>query len=125
MNTAIDVLDYAKTHDINLVAEGEQLKIDAPEKALTDEFLESANLHKPEIMEALTKEYPELLARVSKACTGLAMTSDQLIRILNRKGKQQIISGELSASTLKEYAEQIDDSINCGVVNLIMEKINK
>ena len=66
MNTAIDVLDYAKTHDISLVAEGEQLKIDAPEKALTDEFLESAKLHKSEILGVLTKEDrwdPELAAK--------------------------------------------------------------
>jgi len=67
---------------------------------------------------------PELMARASEACAGLDMTPEQFIRILNSQGKQQIISGELSASTLKEYAKQIDDAINDGVVNLIMERIN-
>ena len=67
---------------------------------------------------------PELMTRVSDACAGLDMTPEQLIRVLNSKGKEQIISGELTASTLKEYAKQIDDSINNGVVRLIMERVN-
>ena len=66
---------------------------------------------------------PKLMARVSDACAGLDMTPEQFIRILNSQGKQQIISGELSASTLKGYAKQIDDAINDGVVESIMEKI--
>ena len=53
MNTAADILSYAKTHGISLNAEDGQLKIDAPETALTDEFLESAKQHKPGILEAL------------------------------------------------------------------------
>jgi len=63
MNTAADIFSYAQTHDINLIADEGQLKIDAPETALTDEFLESAKQHKQEILETLTKEYrwdPEL-----------------------------------------------------------------
>ncbi len=124
MNTATDILAYAKTHDISLIAEDGLLKIDAPKTALTDEFLESAKLCKSEILEVLTKEDPELMARVSDACADLDMTLEQFIRILNNKSKQQIINGELSASTLKNYAKQIDDAINNGVVSLIMESIN-
>lgn len=66
MNTAADILSYARNHDITLVAENGQLKIDAPKKALTDGFLESAKQHKSEILEALTKEDrwdPELAAK--------------------------------------------------------------
>ena len=55
MNTAADIFSYAQTHDINLTAEDGQLKIDAPETALTDEFLVSAKQHKSEILEVLTK----------------------------------------------------------------------
>ena len=65
----------------------------------------------------------KLLIAVSNACVGLDMTPEQFIRILNSKGKAQIISGELSASTLKDNAKQIDDAINDGVVESIMEKI--
>ena len=114
MNTAADIFSYAKNHDINLIAEDGQLKIDAPETVLTDEFLESAKQHKSEIL---------LFAIVSDACEGLSIPPDQFIRILNSKGKRQIISGELSASTLKDYAKQVDGSIKDGVVELIMEKI--
>ena len=56
MNTVDDVLSYAQTHNISLIAENGQLKIDAPKTALTDDFLESAKLHKSEILEVLTKE---------------------------------------------------------------------
>jgi len=65
MNTAADIFSYAQTHDINLIAEDGQLKIDAPETALTDEFLESAKQHKSEILKVLTREdrwNPELAA---------------------------------------------------------------
>jgi len=65
----------------------------------------------------------KLLIAVSDACADIDMTPEQFIRVLNSQGKQQIISGELSASTLKDYAKQIDDSINNGVVSLIMERI--
>ena len=116
MNTAADIFSYAQTHDINLIAEDGQLKIDAPETALTDDFLESAKRHKSDLL---------LFTIVSDACVGLDMTPEQFIRILNSKGKRQIISGELSASTLKDYAKQVDDSIKNGVVNLIMERINR
>ena len=64
------------------------------------------------------------MARVSEACVGLDMTTEQFIRVLNSEGKKKIISGELSASKLKDYAKQIDDSINNGVVRLIMERVN-
>ena len=56
MSTAIDILSYAKTHNISLIAENGQLKINAPKVALTDEFLESAKAHKTEIITALFQE---------------------------------------------------------------------
>ena len=124
MNTASDILSYAVAHDIHLFANGDELKVNAPKEALTDEFLQSAKQHKTEILNAISDcWYPKIMARVSEACVGLDMTPVQFIRVLNSKGKQQIISGELSASTLKDYAKQIDDCINDGVVKLIMEKI--
>ena len=67
---------------------------------------------------------PELMALVSDACAGLDVTPEQLIRVLNSEGKEQIISGDLTASTLKDYAKKIDEAINDGVVSLIMERIN-
>jgi len=127
MNTAADILTYAQNHDIRLIADDGQIKINAPENVLTDEFLESAKQHKSEILEVLTKEDrrdPKLMERVSEACADIDMTPEQFIRVLNSKGKQQIISGELSSSTLKDHAKQIDDAINDGVVSLLMERIN-
>jgi len=114
MNSAIEILNYASKHKIDIVVDGEQIKLEAIEGKITDEFLESAKKHKPEIL---------LYTIVSNACVGLDMTPEQFIRVINKEGKDQIISGEISASTLKDYAKQIDRSINAGVVELIMEKI--
>jgi len=114
MNTAQDILSYAAQHNIHLAASLGKLILEAPDNVLTDDFLSSAKQHKPEIL---------LFTIVSEACTDLDLTPEQLIRILNNKGKQQIISGELSVSTLKDYAKQIDASIKDEVVTLIMERI--
>ena len=65
----------------------------------------------------------ELLTAVSDACIGLDMTPEQFIRVLNSKAKEQIISGVISASALKDNAKHIDDAINDGVVESIMERI--
>ena len=124
MNTAQDIFNYTQSHNISMTTEGGKLKINGPETALTDEFLESAKQYKSEILKVLAKEDPELLARVSDVCVGLDMTPEQLIWVLNSKGKEQIISGELSASTLKDYAKQIDEAIQEGVVDLMIERIN-
>ena len=112
MNTAQDILTFAKTHEIQMSAKDGKLVL---EGRLTDEFLESAKKHKPDLL---------LFTIVSDACIGLDMTPEQLIRVLSSEGKQQIISGELSPSTLKDHAKQINDCINDGVVNLIENRIN-
>jgi len=111
MNTARDILTYAESHEIQMSARDGKLVL---EGRLTDEFLESAKKHKPDLL---------LFTIVSDACTGLGMTPEQFIRVLNSEGKQQIISGELSASTLRNHAIQIDEYISDGVVNFIMEQI--
>ena len=111
MNSAQDILEYTESHDIQMSARNGKLIL---EGELTDELLEKAREHKSELL---------LFTIVSDACAGLDMTPEQLIRILNSKGKAQIISGEISANTLKDYAKQIDGAIKDGVVDLIMEKI--
>ena len=65
----------------------------------------------------------ELMACVKGACEGLSMTPDQFVRVLNDAGKKQIVSGELSASRLRDYAKQVDSAISDGIVRSIMEKI--
>jgi len=60
MNTANDILSYAQIYNISMIAEGGQLKIDAPKESLTDEFIERAKVHKQEIIKALERWNPEL-----------------------------------------------------------------
>jgi len=111
MNTAADIFSYAQTHDINLNAEDGQLKIDAPETALTDEFLESAKQHKSEILEVLTKEDPELMALVSDACNGFAITPDQFIALTTKEDRELILSGDLPIKMLRAYTKSFAEGI--------------
>lgn len=55
MISATEILDYASKHKIDIVVDGENIKLEAIEGKITDEFLESAKQHKKEILEALTK----------------------------------------------------------------------
>jgi len=88
----------------------------------TSHDLSVLSVHDQGVLQENTQNQ-ELMALVSDACVGLGMTPEQFIQVLNSRAKEQIISGELSASTLKCYAKQIDDAINDGVVESIMEKI--
>ena len=112
MNTASDILSYAKTHDIRLNAEDGQLKIDAPENELTDEFLESAKQHKSEILEALTKKDSGLMVLVSEACSGLEITPTQFTALCNEDDLKYIRNGAFSIKTLRAYAKSFADGIS-------------
>ena len=114
MNTAADIFCYAQTHDIKLIADEGQLKIDAPEKALTDEFLESAKEHKQEILKALTKEDPELIALVSDACKGFAITPYQFLALTIKEDRELILSGDLPVEMLRAYAKSFTEGIQTG-----------
>jgi len=112
MNTAADIFSYAQTHDINLIAEDGRLKIDAPETALTDEFLESAKQYKSEILEALAKEDSELMVLVSEACSGLEITPTQFTALCNEDDLEYIRNGAFSIKTLRSYAISFADGIS-------------
>jgi len=114
MKTAADIFSYAQTHDINLIAEDGQLKIDAPETALTNEFLESAKQHKQEILKALTKEDPELMALVSDACKGFAIIPYQFLALTNNEDRELILSGDLPIEVLRTYAKSFAEGIQTG-----------
>jgi len=61
MNTARDILTYAKQHDIRLIAENGGLVMDAPEEALTADFVKTVKKHKAEILSVITERWnPEL-----------------------------------------------------------------
>jgi len=114
MNTAADILIYAKNHDIRLIAEDGQLKINAPENELTDEFLESAKQHKQEILKALTKEDPELMAIVSDACKGFSITPYQFLALTTKEDRELILSGELPIEILRAYSKSFTEGIQTG-----------
>ena len=67
----------------------------------------------------------ELMALVSKACEGLSLSPDQFIRTMNVKEMNTIIKWEHREIRLKNLAKRLDDAIKDGVVDLIVERINK
>ena len=62
MNSTTEILDYASKHKIDIVVDGEQIKLEAIEGEITDEFLETAKQHKSELIKELSDERwnPEL-----------------------------------------------------------------
>jgi len=114
MNTAADILSYAKNHDIHLRAEGGQIKINAPENELTDDFLDSAKEHKQEIIKVLSKQHSESQSRIYDACRGLDLTPAEFAAICSKEDIRLIGEGEFSPKDLRAYAESIDEGIKSG-----------
>jgi hypothetical protein len=110
MNTASDILSYAVAHDIYLSANGEELKVNAPKEALTDEFLKSAKVHKIELLETLSK--PEKL--IETACRGLDITPAQFRTICSKKDLDDISEGSIPFEELRAYACSFADGIKSG-----------
>jgi len=54
MNTAQEILTYAKQHHIHLEGNGEKLVMEAPSNLLTEQFLSEVKKHKAELIQALT-----------------------------------------------------------------------
>jgi amino acid adenylation domain-containing protein len=71
MKTA-DFLSHLRTLDIVISAEGDQLQVSAPKRALTPELREQLAIRKPEILEFLNDSYPlnrsefETIERISR-----------------------------------------------------------
>jgi len=109
MNTAADIFSYAQTHDINLIADDGQLKIDAPETALTDEFLQLAKAHKVEILQTLSQR--EL---IEAACRGLEITPTQFRTICSKEDLEYIANGSIPMEEIRAYATSFAEGISTG-----------
>jgi len=105
MNTAQDILSYAKSHHISMIAEDGKLKIYAPKEVLTDEFLDTAKQHKSEIL---------LFTIISDACEGYAITPQQFINLLDKGDKEDILSGGIQGECLHAYAKSFSQGIKSG-----------
>jgi len=63
MNSVAEILDYASKHKIDIVVDGELIKLEATEGEITNEFLESAKQYKSALIKELSdgRWNPELL----------------------------------------------------------------
>ena len=114
MNTADDIITYAKTHDISIIAENGLLKIDAPENELTDEFLELAKQYKQEIIKVLSKQHLESQSRIYDACRGLDLTPAEFAAICSKEDLQIIGKGLFNPESLRAYAKSFDKGVKSG-----------
>ncbi len=65
-------------------------------------------------------EKPELLQQVRAACTGLSITPDQFMVLLNDQDKAAILGGEIPVvPTLKAYAEGFSKGIRLGRIKIV------
>jgi len=60
MNTAQEILTYAKQHHISLEFNGEKLVMEAPRNLLTEQFLSEVKEHKTELIRVLTTSELEI-----------------------------------------------------------------
>jgi len=99
MNTAQDILEYTQSHNIQMSAMDGKLIL---EGGLTDELLEKAREHKPELL---------LFTIVSDACEGLIITPQQFTALLTEEDKHLIIKGKFEGHTLRAYARSFAEGI--------------
>jgi len=60
MNTAQEILTYAKQHHIHLEGNGEKLVMEAPSNLLTEQFFSEVKKHKTELIRVLTTSELEI-----------------------------------------------------------------
>ena len=118
MNSVREIFAYAEANHISIITEDGNLKIEAPETALTDEFLESAKQHKAELLEVLLKSQvshdPYVLNQVKEAVQDLPITIDQFIRLTTKEDRELILSGDLPLKVLRAYAKSFAEGIQAG-----------
>ncbi len=106
MNTAADVLTYAEQHGIALLAEGQQLILEAAKGTVPLELVEKAREHKPGLL---------LITIIRQACNGLDITPDQFLALINQDDKAAILDGEIRVvPTLRAYAKSFAEGIQSG-----------
>ncbi len=109
MNNAAEILNYATKHKINIAVDGEQLKLDAIEGEITNEFLQSAKAHKVEILETLSQQI-----LIEAACRGLEITPTQFRAICSEEDLEDISDGSTPLEELRAYARSFADGIRTG-----------
>ena len=105
MNTAADVLTYAEQHGIALIAEGQQLILEAEKGTVPLELVEKARQHKPGLL---------LITIIRQACNGLDITPDQFLALINQDDRDDILAGDIPPDCLRGYAKSFTAGIQSG-----------
>jgi hypothetical protein len=99
MNTAQDLFAYAEQHNIRLNTKDDQLLLNAPRAALTHEFMESAKVHKQELI------------LINAACKGQKITPGQFLALLSGEDQDLIRQGKFTPECLRAYAVSFAEGI--------------
>ena len=105
MNTAADVLTYAEQHGIALLAEGQQLTLEAEKGTVPLELVEKARQHKAGLL---------LITIIRQACNGLDITPDQFLALINQDDRADILAGYIPPDCLRAYAKSVAEGIQSG-----------
>ncbi len=105
MNTAADVLTYAEQHGVTLLAEGQQLILEAKKGTVPLELVEKAREHKPKLL---------LMAIIRQACYGLDITPNQFLALINQDDRADILVGYIPPDCLRAYAKSFAGGIQSG-----------
>jgi len=111
MNTATDILVYADQHQIHLAADNGKLILEAPDGALTDEFLQRAKQHKAELLKAIEDRRTSAQKLIESACKGLEITPAQFTTLCSEEDLEYIRNGSFSIETLRAYASSFAEGI--------------
>ena len=68
------------------------------------------SVHHPGVLD----EKPELVRQVKAACTGLSITPDQFMVLLNDQNKAAILAGDIPIECLRAYAKSFAEGIQSG-----------
>ena len=107
MSAALEIIDYAYSHDIAMALDKGELVVQAKDENLTPDFLAKAKQYKPELLEALrnTELAKKAEPMIERACRGLKITTEQFLTLTPSRGERaDIISGDIPPDSLRAYA---------------------
>ena len=90
MNAVNDLVITCRQRGIVIAAQGEALRVEGPDEALTEDLLNELKEHKPDLLAALQNENIKLDAILTEACRGVeGITRGQISIAAVRRGRDR------------------------------------
>ena len=121
MNAVNDLVITCRQRGIVIAAQGEALRVEGPDEALTEDLLNELKEHKPDLLAALQNENIKLDAILTEACRGVeGITPSQFRSLLSAEDVTDIRAGDIPAvPTLRAYAQSFAEGIQTGRIRVL------